>query len=537
MYVGNGQKKNVDSSVSILASFTSPSGLALVNCSIAGYGTNISGGFCFQCPVASYSQGNGVCSPCPAGTFSSAKGLWEVGLCSACLINTYSSVAGVITCTPCPPNSSTGGLVGTRVCSANAGYYYSYSNGSFPMCPASTFSAVIGATACTACMANSWSAEGARVCTANAGYYYYSNGLLCQCAAGFYCVTGVSAGVPCPSGMYCSAGVTAGIPCAIGNACPRGSAVPTPCLLPANASFTGVGLGEVTSCPWQCNAGYFLQNGRCIACVVCRLGAFPTPLCGRNCAPCTVPRPVHSVFVASTPSCPWMCDNGFWGLECAPCPVNYWCKYGMRNKCPLHSHSPALSTFQSACVCDAGYMSTGRIASTSPCIVCPAGVLCNGVPVQESVISEFPLVIVSTQFVLAKKSLPPASSLVSLFLGVPDSLNAIQVALPNTSINLRRVCQGGECVVCDTPTSCIRAVTVGVNNNSTSVVNTTSLQRDVLYFFVPVPDSGCLPQILDLAAEHTVNGSVMIISSAAQINTVRVACVGNTNFVDIPLTS
>jgi hypothetical protein len=59
----------------------------------------------------------------------------------------------------------------------------------------------------------------------------------------------------------------------------------------------------------------------------------------------------------------------------------------------------------------------------------------------------------------------------------------------------------------------------------------------MIYFFVP--ESGCVPQILDLAAEYVDSrdniSAVLIPSSAAQeISIVRVSCVDR-NAVDIPV--
>jgi hypothetical protein len=61
-------------------------------------------------------------------------------------------------------------------------------------------------------------------------------------------------------------------------------------------------------------------------------------------------------------------------------------------------------------------MSSGRVTGSSPCILCRPGVLCNGVPVKEVVITAAPLANVTTQILMAKKSLPTTPSMVSLFV-------------------------------------------------------------------------------------------------------------------------
>jgi hypothetical protein len=181
-------------------------------------------------------------------------------------------------------------------------------------------------------------------------------------------------------------------------------------------------------------------------------------------------------------------------------------------------------------------MSTGKITGTSPCVLCPAGVLCNGVPVKEVNISVAPLVNVTTQVVLAQKPMPPANSMVTLFAGIPSTLASIISSLPikNATVYLRQVCRRTYCVACDEGSStCIRYITVGVlsTNNGTFAANATSIKRDVMYTFVESPD--CAPQIADLSAEF-VSNNVVVISSVANVTSVRVAC-NSTVSVVIPV--
>ena len=204
--------------------------------------------------------------------------------------------------------------------------------------------------------------------------------------------------------------------------------------------------------------------------------------------------------------------------------------------------SAALSATQSACVCELGYMSTGRITSTSPCTLCRAGILCNGVPVKEVIISAAPLENVTTQVLVAKKPMPAANSMVSLFLGVPTNVESIRATLPNrnATIYLRQVCRGSYCVACeDNTATCIRLVTVGLQSQLGGgyFANATTLKRDVLYVFAASTASDCTPRISGVPDEFTSN-NLVVISSTAAISTVRVVCVSDESvFVDIPVGS
>jgi hypothetical protein len=256
------------------------------------------------------------------------------------------------------------------------------------------------------------------------------------------------------------------------------------------------------------------------------------------CTACTAPKPQHSTFVTNSPACPWVCDNGYWGNDCAACLPNYWCRFGVQNKCPQNSVSVALSTTQSACVCELGYMSSGKATGSSPCILCRAGVLCNGVPVKEVVISAAPLVNVTTQILMAKKSLPSTPSMVTLFTNVPSNLQTIRQALPDASasIYLRQVCRGTYCVACeDSTATCIRSYVVGMDSQTTYTANITSIRRDVLYTFAPATAADCAPRIDGLADEFTSNAMV-VISSVASVSSVRVVCATDAaKFVVLPV--
>ena len=174
------------------------------------------------------------------------------------------------------------------------------------------------------------------------------------------------------------------------------------------------------------------------------------------------------------------------------------------------------------------------MAGTSPCVKCPAGVLCSGIPVQEVVVSPTALVDVPTQFMLARKPLKPADNIVSLFKSVPANVASIYGTL-RTPVYILQVCRGNYCMACeDSITTCIRSVVVGLQPLADGgyLANTTSLQRDVMYEFVA---SDCVLGVSGLEAESVSNNTVMV-SSAADVVSVRAVCTSNASkFVDIPV--
>ena len=364
--------------------------------------------------------------------------------------------------------------------------------------------------------------------------------LNCTCETGYYRVNNISASLGgwqcnlCPKGSICNMGNISDCPPSY--FCPNtGMSVPVIC--PAGSFCPGASI-SATTCPAETHAPKTGLSA-CLQCTACRIGSFQnTPCTSTQNRSCTVAKPLNAIFASTSPSCPWVCDNGYWGGNCEPCPANFWCRFSVQNKCPLNSVSPPLSGSQSGCVCGLGYMSTGRITGTSPCVLCPAGVLCNGVPVKEVNISTTPLVNVTTQVLLAQKPLPPANSMVSLFASIPATISSIRATLPNknATVYLRQVCRRTYCVACDEGSStCIRYITVKMRSADGYYFadNTTSIRRDAMYTFVNASAADCIPRILDLSPEF-VSGNVVVISSVANVSAVRVECSSNTSmFVEI----
>ena len=364
-------------------------------------------------------------------------------------------------------------------------------------------------------------------CTCDSGYYQLMSasaplgGWQCNlCPKGSFCYMGIQN--DCPPGFYCpNTGMFSPIICPAGSYCQPGASAPVVCPSETYTLFPGA--------------------YACLPCTACQLGSYQTTACSskqnRVCTACTAAKPSRAIFATTLPSCPWVCDNGYWGNNCDSCPPNYWCRFGVQNRCPLNSMSPALSSSQSSCVCALGYMSSGKITGTSPCVLCPAGIICNGVPVQDFNISVTPLVNVTTQAVLGQTPVPPVDSMATLFVSVPSTLSSIvsSLSIKNATVHLRKVCRRTYCVACDEGSStCIRQITVELQSggDGTLSASVTSIQRNVMYIFAASPN--CTPQIKDLSAEF-VSSNVVVISSLADVTSVKVVCSASALGVSIPV--
>ena len=154
--------------------------------------------------------------------------------------------------------------------------------------------------------------------------------------------------------------------------CPAAS--PSPTLCPA-----GSWCAPMASAPASCGVGSYSTNvgqsspSVCTPCSVCSVGGYEIVSClpsrNRVCQTCSS-KPTHSVYLGTTSSCPWVCDNAYGGSACDPCVAGFWCKYGVVNRCPLNSVSPSLSSSQNDCTCLPGFISdpssVGGLNSAGP---------------------------------------------------------------------------------------------------------------------------------------------------------------------------
>ncbi len=119
--------------------------------------------------------------------------------------------------------------------------------------------------------------------------------------------------------------------------------------------------GSASPCK-NCSAGTFSltagasSNSTCIA---CGAGTYMTEQGGTACTACPASSNTTAAGRSRRGDC--ICDPGFvgnltlLGQTCAICPANSYCAGLLQTPCPLHTHSPAQSSLQAHCRCDAGY--------------------------------------------------------------------------------------------------------------------------------------------------------------------------------------
>jgi hypothetical protein len=273
---------------------------------------------CQSCSAGTYETGTGMpapasCDLCSAGTFSTASGAVSAGTCTACIAGTYSPTAGatqVGTCIACPTGtySGTAGQDALQDCT---------------LCPTGKYSVATGATVsstCSACQVGTYGAiAGASACT--------------SCPVGkFLNTTGNSLPEDC---LSCEAGSYMKDP---------GASVCTSCS--AGTFSTALGADSVTTCT-SCSSGSYSDMARSSACTACPANS-------------DVLSPGASLRGACTCNAGFAANLSIPASQCQPCPANSYCQGLSQLTCPLHTHSPALSSLQAHCRCDAGYRCTYR---------------------------------------------------------------------------------------------------------------------------------------------------------------------------------
>ena len=263
-------------------------------CSVGSYSTSVSSSVCSSCTPGTFSNGTSVCIACAVGTYVARSGAAN---CTGCTAGSYSSNTGLTVCIICPAGyySNSAASACTACPIGTYGALPNASNGSCTACPAGSFSSSPGNTQCTTCSSldcsAQWKSIGCSSSSDNSCVYCativslpanaaFNADNTCQwtCDSCFYqtggqCVQCALDASQCSVGQYrqsCTA--TANGPCLNCTG------------LPNNATFTGrgVSLDSPSSCPFQCNAGFWQSSG----CVPCAPGTFnPTPG-GTGCASC-----------------------------------------------------------------------------------------------------------------------------------------------------------------------------------------------------------------------------------------------------------
>lgn len=127
---------------------------------------------------------------------------------------------------------------------------------------------------------------------------------------------------------------------------------------------TGLGLTSLGSCS-MCAAGTYstgLGMTLASACTACGIGTYSDTVGSSGCTACPANSNTSIQGASQRGSC--VCNPSYVGnlanqtATCLGCPVNYYCAGLLQNTCPAHTHSPALSSLQEQCRCDAGYRCT-----------------------------------------------------------------------------------------------------------------------------------------------------------------------------------
>jgi hypothetical protein len=344
--------------------------------------------------------------------------------------------------------------------------------------------------------------------------------------SGFYCVAGLSAPNPCQVGFKCPVPADPPIPCEAGTYCRKGSSAATPC----NA-------GSFSTKEQQASAA------ACKKCATCNPGTWETTTCSittnRECTACTG-KPGKSSYISVGSECKWVCDGGYHGDNCDPCPADYWCKSGLANSCPENSYSPEGSFDESACACQPGYYAVNTVLSVikfgdytkfKPCMKCKAGSICPGSNLIPALVKDQPVEGAAQQVVVAEKSLPPAANLVGLYDSIPSSLQKIKDAAPAgldvSNMRTGKICRANVCVDCDGTDKCIPQVIVSVTRNKKVggyAFSVTSVSPDTMYTFQVAVGDLCVPRI-NIDSDY-VSGLRMVIPKNHGLKSIPFVCPG-----------
>jgi hypothetical protein len=228
----------------LLPSFKNPAGIAIMKCSVVGYGVNTSSGMCSQCAANTYSV-SGSCVVCPAKS---------------------SSVAGSTSCTIfiCPAGNY---YISRTIIQCASGTYFTGIDATVcTQCELGTFSTAIGATlksTCMQCTKGTYATQTASVGCSKCGTGMYSSGLG---------ASSVDMCLSCDSGSYSSAmGSDACILCPSNTFCPQSYMQPIIC--PGN-STSPTSSTSYLNCTCPAGTSGFVANATYGLCALCSVGLF-----------------------------------------------------------------------------------------------------------------------------------------------------------------------------------------------------------------------------------------------------------------------
>ena len=401
--------------------------------------------FCKQCAIGSYKSdaGDKTCTECPPTLTTEAAGASEAsacvckpgygyidGVCQQCPANFYKSGFNLQQCQACHAHSvATAGAASAHDCTCGAGAMPAHGAAGCQLCFAGSFKDNIRDEPCKQCLpdtaTNSTGSAICESCTAGKTTDGLSGQLECVCNAGtellsvgFQCET-------CRTGRYKATHTQkyANRECVTCGACEAEQQVATECNSTNDITckpcqeHSWVAAGRIVLQPCLCDAGYELQQDKCVACVpgtarktnannsiacqVCTHG-FANTSAQSSCFPCTalceesisfVRHECNAVRDVVCQRCQ-LCSVGFYAnntcgqnygygrldTQCALCTSNFFCPGGdlsqTRHHCPANSQSVAGSESVAKCLCDAGFYRLNDECSICPLDhYCPRGVL------------------------------------------------------------------------------------------------------------------------------------------------------------------
>ena len=327
--------------------------------------------------------------------------LVQTTVCATCVPGTYSTSISSSVCTSCQPAPSNGFYVSNCTYHCNAGYYVVQGAGCALCSDSSLCSAGQYRPQCTNGVTNDQTCNGQCSNMPQSPQAFYSGpstdntGNSCPwgCNVGFFKDASVQSCTicqPCNNiGFYVSFACTA--PSLI--AVTSGPPVCLACNAIANAIFTASGQGgNASSCPFQCNSGYFLKSGSCMAwTVTCpTLGynwSAGTLVADATCTPCPFyGQPAIYVYSVQN-SCSFSCGQGYQLLQnatcamcpagkykntttlvsCSQCPTNYYQNSPGLPACIVVPPNAQATADSTNIMCNAGYVyTTNSMFQSSP---------------------------------------------------------------------------------------------------------------------------------------------------------------------------
>lgn len=309
----------------------------------------------YHCDQGHKPDANGDCQPCDAGEFA----VLGATTCTKCPPGEFATGTGNSACTACGAGSitDTGNQAGATTCT---------------VCSANTYSLNSGVASCTACPLNSY--------TVGAATTDHDNVNDCYCSAGYHSTQGVTTNAG--ACQQCPVDTFQGLGDEVGTSGHNSDNACTSC--PQNSGTqSGTGKNAIDDC--VCNAGY--RNTGQLTCTACLNDYFliqadvkSVTNQSQTCTQC--PQNSGHFDTASSSQDDCLCDPGYasGNAACSICNQNTYKNTATSvntvaqcTSCPQNSGTQQQGEIsESACLCSAGFKSTGGNGNTAGCQTCPA---------------------------------------------------------------------------------------------------------------------------------------------------------------------